>query len=100
MRLTRCCAASGSGLVERRREHFLPGHRLGKGPRTVSNRHLIQAIHRPASETLTHMTGVGTCDGSGQVTSPHSWLLAIGPTVAARPCLAATATGSQITGTR
>src|ERR1035438_3282764 len=44
----------------------------------VSNRHLIQAIHRPASETLTPMTGVGTCDGTGKVTSPHPWLLTIG----------------------
>jgi hypothetical protein len=37
----------------------------------VSNRHLIQAIHRPASEALTPMTGAGTCDGSGQVMSSH-----------------------------
>ena len=44
----------------------------------VSNRHLIQAIHRPASGTLTTMAGVGTCDGSGQVTSPHLWFLGIG----------------------
>ena len=47
--------------------------------RLVSNRHLIQANHRPSSEALTPMTGVGTCDGSGQVTSPHpaSWVVAL-----------------------
>jgi hypothetical protein len=39
----------------------------------VSNRHLIQAIHRPASQTVTPMTEVDTCDGSGQVMSPRGF---------------------------
>ncbi len=41
----------------------------------VSDRHLIQAIHRPDPETLTPMTGAGTCDDSGQAALPHLWRL-------------------------
>ena len=61
------------------------GHLCSLMAGLVSNRHLIQAIHRPASERL-----------NGQILRLSHITLA----VAAHPCLAATATGSQITRTR
>jgi hypothetical protein len=66
---------------------------LMAGP--VSNRHLIQAIHRPVSETLTLMTGVGVPGYPIRTKRPDLEANHTTPAAAASPCLAAAAAGSQ-----